>query len=127
MLLFHAHSGVRYLLLLAGVLAVAYALFGLATGRRWDRGMGILAASFAGLLHLQILLGVVLIFTRGFYPALIGHITMMVFAAAVAQVTSSVMKRRPEEERGYTPYLVSTAVALALVVGGIMAIGRPIL
>ena len=127
MLLFHAHSGLRYLLLLAGVLAVAYALFGLATGRRWDRGMGILASAFAGLLHLQILLGVVLVFTRGYYPALMGHITMMVFAAAVAQVTSSVMKRRPEEERGYTPYLVSTAVALALVVGGIMAIGRPIL
>lgn len=125
-MLLHAHSGIRYLVLLAGVLALGYALFGVVTGRRYDRGMRILASSFAGLLHLQILLGVAVIFTLGFYPALIGHISMMVFAAAVAQVTSSVMKRRPPEERSYMPHLVATAVALLLIVGGILAIGREI-
>lgn len=125
-MLLQAHSGIRYLVLLAGILALGYALFGLATGRRYDRGMQVLASSFAGLIHLQILLGVGVIFTRGFYPALIGHITMMLFAAAVAQVASSVMKRRPAEERSYTPHLVATAVALVLLVGGILAIGRPI-
>lgn len=126
-MIFYAHSGIRYLVLVAGVLALGYALFGAVTGRDYDRGMRILGSSFAGLLHLQIVLGLVVIFTRGFYPALMGHITMMLFAAAVAQATSSIMKRRPEEERSYTPYLVSTAAALALIVGGIMAIGRSVL
>lgn len=125
-MLFQAHSGLRYLVLLAGLLALGYALFGLATGRRYGRGMRILGSAFAGLLHLQIVLGVAVIFAQGFYPALIGHITMMLFAAAVAQVTSSIMKRRPEEERSYAPHAVATAVALILIVGGIMAIGRPI-
>jgi len=125
-ILFHAHSGLRYLVLLAGVAALLYALFGLLAGRRYDRGMKLLGSGFAGLLHLQILLGVGVIFTRGFYPALIGHITMMIFAAAVAQITSSVMKRRPEEERSYTPHLVGTGVALLLIVGGIMAIGASV-
>lgn len=126
-MLFQAHSGIRYLVLVAGLFALAYAAFGLVTGRSYDRGMKILASSFVGLLHLQILLGVGVIFTRGFDMVLVGHITMMIFAAAVAQVTSSIMKRREPEERSYTPHLVATAVALGLIVGGIMAIGRPIL
>lgn len=125
-MLFYAHSGIRYLVLLAGVLALGYALFGMITGRSYDRGMRILASSFAGVLHLQIVLGVAVIFSRGFSPALIGHITMMIFAAAVAQGTSSIMKRRPDEQKSYTPHLVATAVALVLIAGGIMAIGRPI-
>lgn len=126
-MLLQAHSGVRYLVLLLGVVALVWALVGLARGSGYDRGMRITASAFAGILHLQILLGLGVIFTRGFYPALIGHITMMIFAAAVAQVTSSIQRRRAPEERGYVPHLVSTAVALVLVIGGIMAIQRPIL
>lgn len=125
-MLFHAHSGIRYLVLALGVAAFLYALGGVVAGRRYDRGMRMLAASFAGVLHLQILVGVAVVVTRGFQPALIGHITMMVFAAAAAQVTSSVMKRRDEEERSYTPHLVGTGAALLLIAGGIMAIGASI-
>lgn len=126
-MIFQAHSGIRYLVLLFGVLALGYALFGMITGRDYDRGMRILASSFAGVLHLQILLGLVLIFVQGFFPQLMGHITMMIFAAIVAQVTSSVMKRRGPEEKSYGPHAVGVGVALVLVVLGIMAIGRPII
>lgn len=126
-MLFQAHSGVRYLVLLLGAVALLWSLAGMLSGRRYDRGMRITASAFAGVLHLQILLGVAVIFTRGFYPALIGHISMMVFAAAVAQVTSSVQRRRDPEDRTYLPHFVATAVALVLVIGGIMAIQRPIL
>ncbi len=48
------------------------------------------------------------------------------FAAVAAQVPSSVMRRSPEEEKSYAPHLVGALVALALIVGGVMAIGRPI-
>lgn len=125
-MLFHAHSGIRYLVLLFGAAALLYALFGLVAGRRYDRGMRILASSFAGVLHLQIVLGVAVVFTRGFQPPLIGHITMMLFAAAAAQIPTSVMKRRNPEERTYGPHLVGAAVALLLVAGGILAIGRSV-
>lgn len=125
-MIFQAHSGIRYLVLLFGVLALGYALFGMATGRRYDRGMRILASSFAGILHLQILLGIVVIFTRGFFPQLMGHITMMIFAAVAAQVTSSVMRRRPQEEKSYAPHAVGIGAALVLVILGIMALGRPV-
>lgn len=122
--LLHAHSGLRYLVLLAGLLSLAYALFGWLSGRTYDRGMKISASSFAGLLHLQVLLGFALLVSGRFYGALIGHIFMMLMAAAAAQIPLSVMRRRPAEERTYAPHAVGTVVALLLIWGGVMAIGR---
>ena len=125
--MFMAHSGIRYLVLLFGVACAVYAIFGWATGRSCDRTMRVIASIFAGTLHLQILLGVVVIFTRGFYPALMGHILTMVIAATVAQLPVSVMRRRPEDQRTYAPHAVSALIALALIWAGVAAIGRSLL
>jgi hypothetical protein len=62
-----------------------------------------------------------------FYPALIGHLFMMLAAAVTAQVPLSVMRRREPEERRAMPHLISTAVALALIWGGVAAIQRGLL
>jgi hypothetical protein len=123
-MLFYAHSGVRYLVLLAGLLALAYAVLGAATRRPYDRAMLGMASAFAGLTHLQVLLGIALLFTGRFYSALIGHIVCMVFAAVVAQVVPSVMRRRAPGQRSYAPHAIGVLVALALMVAGILAIGR---
>jgi hypothetical protein len=126
-MLFAMHSGLRYLVLLFGVAALGYAVLGAATGRPYDRLMTRLASSFAGLVHLQILVGFGLLFTRTFYPALIGHLFMMFFAAAAAQIPASVMRRRVMTERTWIPHVVGTLLALVLIAGGVMAIGRPLL
>ena len=123
-MLFSAHSGVRYLVLLVGLIAFGYAVFGAVTRRPYDRGMLGLASAFAGLTHLQVLLGIGVIFTGRFYPALIGHIVCMVFATVVAQVVPSVMRRKQPAERTYTPHAIGILIALTLMVAGIMAIGR---
>jgi hypothetical protein len=126
--LLHAHSGLRYLLLLAGAVALGYALFAVITKRPYDRGLRATAATFAGLLHLQILLGFVLLVSSRFAStALIGHIFMMLFAGIVAQIPLSVMRRRPPEERTVMPHLVATVVALGLIWGGVLSIGRGLL
>lgn len=125
-MLFEAHSGFRYLVLLAGLAVILYAVWGMVTGRAYDRRMRVLSAVFTGLIDLMILLGVGLLFTGMFYPQLGGHIVMMVLAAAVAHVVHGVMKRRPPEEQSYAPHLVGAVVALGLIVAGIMAIGRPV-
>lgn len=126
-ILYHAHSGFRYIVLLLGVAALAYALFGLVTRRPLDRTMSILGAAFAGTFHLQILLGIALLFTGTFGAMVAGHVLLMVFAAACAQVVPSVMRRRRPEQRTYLPYAVSAVAALALAVTGIMALGRSVL
>ena len=126
-MLLHAHSGFRYLVLLAGMALIGYAAYAMITGRPYDKTMRILSAVFVGTLDLTLLLGVALLFTGMFYPQLGGHIVMMVLAAAVGHIVHGVMKRRPQEKKTYAPHIVGTVVALALVAAGIMAIGRPVL
>lgn len=120
------HSGVRYLVLLACIMTVLYAIYGTVSRRSYDKRMRLLSSSFAGLMHLQILMGMALIFSGRFEPAVTGHILMMLFAAAAAQIPVSVMRRRPEEKKTYLPHGIWALVALAMIVAGVMAIGQPL-
>lgn len=125
-MLLSTHSGVRYLVLLMGVVVVVYAAYGLAAKRPYDQRMRILAAAFTGVLDLQFLLGVATLFAGTFYPQLAGHIAMMVLAVAVAHIVSVVQRRRAPEQRTYAPHVVGALVVLAIIAFGILAIGRPI-
>lgn len=121
-----AHSGLRYLILLGGVLTVLYAAYGVVSSRPYDKTIRILSSIFVGTLHLQILMGLALLLSGMFRPQVMGHMFMMLFAAASAQIPVSVMRRRPEELKSYMPHGVGALTALALIAGGILAIGRPI-
>lgn len=126
MMLVYMHSGIRYLALLAGVLCVGYAFYGAFGKRSYDKTMRILAAAFAGSIHLNVLIGMSLLFTGRFYGALMGHIFMMVFAAITAQLVPSIMRRRPEDQRTYLPHAIGAMISLALIAGALMAIQRPL-
>ena len=125
--LLHAHSGLRDLVLLAGLAALFYSLSYVLRKKPYDRSLRISAAAFAGLLHLQVLLGFVLLVSGRFYPALIGHIFMMLGAAVAAQVPLSVMRRRLPERRTAMPHFVGSTIALILIWVGILSIGRSLL
>ncbi len=126
--LLHTHSGLRYLVLLAAVIALAYALVGWLGKRRYDRGMRITGMAFAGLLHLQVVVGIVML-VAGWPLAghVIAHLFAMIFAAVVAQLPVSVMKRREPEARTYAPHVVCTLISVALVWLGISWVGRGLL
>ena len=119
-----AHSGIRYLVLLAGLIVVFYALVGLLGKKDYTPLMAKLASAFTGLIHLNVLLGVAVLLSRPFQTMLIGHLFLMIGAAVVAQFTTSVVRRRPEEEKTFGPHLVGAALALAFIAAGIMSIGR---
>jgi hypothetical protein len=125
-MLLAAHSGVRYLVLLLGIVVIGYAAHGLVTKRAYDPRMRILATAFTAALDLTVLLGVANIFFGTFYPQLVGHITMMALALAIAHIVSIVQRRRPLHERTYGPHVVGTLVVLAIISFGILALGRPI-
>lgn len=125
-ILFHAHSGLRYLILLAGVLSLGYSLVVTLRRQPWGKPGRILFSAFVGFMDLQILMGLILVFVRVFYPALWGHLTLMILAAAVAHVTLAMNKRRPPERRGYFA-TIGSAVSLLLIAAGIVSIGRSIL
>lgn len=120
--LLHAHSGLRFLILLLGVVNVVLLAIGLATKQPFGKLHRILGASFAGSLHLQLLIGVTLVAMGRWYPALIGHLVMMLLAAVVAQAAMTVNRKRPTP--GMQLPLIGVLVALGCIYGGVMAIGR---
>jgi hypothetical protein len=125
-MLLGAHSGLRYLVLLLGLAVVAYATYGLATKRPYDQRMRVLSLLFSATLDLQVVIGLVYLFTSTFYPQLAGHLVMMVLAVAITHIVSAVQRRRAPEQRTYAPHVVGTLVTLAIISFGILAIGRPI-
>jgi hypothetical protein len=121
------HSMMRYLVLLAGVLAAV----GVALARLRSSGPAgadrTAMTAFVALLDVQVLLGLILLAVWPYYPMLIGHIAMMVLAAAVAHGGSLVARRREPARSGAPIRAAAAVLALVLVVGGIMAIQRPVL
>jgi heme A synthase len=124
-MLFQAHSGLRYLVLLAGVAAALVMAVGLFSRRAaYDRPARTAMAVFAGVLDLQIVLGIVLVALGVFYPSLMGHLTMMLLAAVAVHAASVLARKQGDPRRAYSLGLIGAALALLLIVLGIHAIGR---
>lgn len=124
--LYHAHSGLRYLILLAGVAALLVFTAGLITGRP-VRGSSAFTTAFAGLLDLQLLLGFGLFFGGIFYTAVMGHMVMMLLAAVAAHGSAILARRSETERQELVIRLAGVVIALVCIVIGILAIGRSVL
>lgn len=118
----HAHSGLRFLVLTMGLVCLVVFGLGLAQKKEFTKGARILGSVFAGLTHLQVILGLGLVASGLYYPRLIGHIVMMLAAAISAQVCFSLNRRATPP--GHRLPLIGTVLALVLMVGGTFAIGR---
>jgi hypothetical protein len=120
------HWTLRYLVFLAGVLAILVSV--IQYRRTTASGSArISAAAFTGLIDLQILMGLFMLLTRPFYGALSGHIVMMIAAAGVAHMGSIRARRREPELAGAPLRVFAFTIALVLIVGGLLAINRPVL
>ena len=122
-ILYHAHSGLRYLVLLVGLVAALVFAYGV-VARRPVGAARALTAAFTGLLDLQILLGVGLVIGGVFYGALIGHLVTMLLAAVAAHVSSVMARRATDERRALVIRLLGVVATLLLIAVGITAIGR---
>lgn len=125
--LFQAHSGLRYLVLLAAVVAIGYHAYALLSRKPVTRSARITASTYAGLLGLQVLLGLALMAAGIYYGALIGHLVMMVLAVGVVHMTGAMARKAAEPKNFYEIRLTGLVVSLVLIVLGIAAIGRSVL
>ena len=91
---FNAHSGVRYLVLLVGVIALLYANFGLARKKPVDKTGLTLLRIFVGVLDLQFLLGVITVLTRPFFSALVNFMISGPVMIQVLEGEGAVAKNR---------------------------------
>jgi heme A synthase len=124
--LFSAHSGLRYLVLLAALAALIALAYSVATDRS-VRPARILANSFAGLLDLQIVLGIGLVMGGIFPDAVTGHLMLMVLAAIVTHAAFIIGQQSSTDRRELGIRLGGIALALILIVAGIIAIGQSVL
>jgi hypothetical protein len=125
MLLFQIHSVLRYLILIAGLAALGVIAVGASTSKPAGKSVRIAGAVFVGLFDLQILVGIAVMMTRPYYPALIGHVVMMLSGATLTHVMLAKNRRRAQP--GYRLPIIGIGIALAFVMVGITAIGRGVL
>lgn len=123
-IIFWTHSGVRYLVLLAGVVTVVFCA--LAVSEPASRRLRLVWRFFVGLLDTQVLIGIVVLIVRPFEGQYVGHLVMMLTALLVAHGTGAVFRRRDPQKQTGRVLLTGALVALLLIVGGIMAIGRSV-
>lgn len=123
--LFHAHSGLRYLVLLAGLVALLGYLYGWIARRRYAAPAPAAMAAFAGLLDLQVVLGIAMWLGGRTAAGIVEHLTLMLGAVVVVHLASIVHRRRGRT--GFGLPLAAVALALVLIILGIRALGRPVL
>lgn len=128
--LLHFHSGLRWLILVAVVIAVLKSLVGLFGGSNYSKFDKIVAVSFVGMMHLQLLTGLVLYF---FYSPFITytmsdpisrfwsveHLALMLFAVAAAQVGRSISKKTQDAQVKFRFQSIFFGMSLILMLLGI--------
>ena len=75
-------------------------------------------------MDLQVITGIAVYLMIPTYPQLLGHVVMMLSAVSIGHIANVVNKRRDEPSWGVA--LAGVVVSLILIIGAIMAIGRPI-
>ena len=122
-ILFMAHSGLRYLILLVAAIAVVKFALGWLKGSEFkgmDRG---LAAAFSGLMDLQVTLGLIFLLWNGFsgtgFPIFrIEHAVVMFIAALVAHLPAR--WKSAESKRRFRNTLFTIIGSLLLVIVGLI-------
>jgi hypothetical protein len=124
MMLFHAHSGFRYLLLVLLAAVTIDAAYRLASGRPFTKPCRILQKSLVGLADLQLLLGLGLLYQGFRHRLAYEHLGAMLLAIVVLHA-ASVMSRKNEPSAAKI-WFGGSLIATVLFIAGILRLGRPI-
>jgi hypothetical protein len=122
--LLHAHSGLRFLVILAAAIALAVLAWGWSAQRPFAGQSRASLVVFVATLHLQVVIGFAMLFVRPLYPAIMWHMLLLLAAAGVAQAASIFARKQPEVKRAHGVALAGVGLALLLIFAGIMTI-RP--
>ncbi len=121
-ILLYAHSGIRWLIVVAAILALGVFGYGWLAKKTFPKLGRILPAAYSGLLDTQVLLGLIFMVWNGLagagFPRFrIEHMVMMILAAVVAHLPSRWMKA--EKENLYRNIFFAIIGSLALIYLGV--------
>lgn len=136
--LLHAHSGIRYLVLLAALIVLVKSVIGWLGNTPYTKFDKIIAPSYVGLMHLQFLLGLILYFISPFVTYNMGervsrywsveHIAMMVLAVVAAQAGRSISKKASDSQVKFRFQTVFFGISILLILVALASMpGRGIL
>ncbi|MEP1033050.1 hypothetical protein [Ekhidna sp.] len=128
--LLQLHSGLRWLILAAVIIAVLKSLIGLFAGSSYSKFDKIVAVAFVGMMHLQLLTGLILYF---FYSPFVTynmsdpvqrfwsveHLALMLFAVVAAQVGRSISKKTQDAQVKFRFQSIFFGMSLILMLLGI--------
>lgn len=129
----HLHSGLRWLILLAAIVVVLKSLVGLFGGTKFGKFDRIIAPAFVGLMHLQLLIGLILYFFLSPYTSdfsfnmadetvrfwSVEHLALMLFAVIAAQVGRSISKKTEDAQVKFRFQSIFFGMSLVLMLLGI--------
>ncbi|HEY8966889.1 MAG TPA: hypothetical protein VIM58_10620 [Candidatus Methylacidiphilales bacterium] len=135
-LVLQAHSGIRWLVLLAGLASVGISFLGWKNKSPWSKGAKIAGSAYVGLLDLQLLVGLILyaidplIHVFWADPAghmkdgslrffAIEHVTFMILAVALAHVGSVLARKAVDDEQKYSRLFFFHVGSFLLLLAGI--------
>jgi hypothetical protein len=129
-ILVEAHSGIRYLVLLAGVIAVAYALYGMASRPAWSKLADQMAAAFIWTTRINLILGILLWIWRlvEFGWATLGttygivHPLLMIAALGVLEAMNARRRRATADADKWRLMLMGTGIPLLLIAAGVYVV-----
>lgn len=143
----YLHSWNRWLIIIAGLLSLVFALKGSINKLPYTKSDRYLSLAFIGSLHIQLLLGLLLYFIASPYTTqamqnfgaamkdstlrywAVEHSTLNVIAIIIAQIGSVIIKRETESADKHRKTLIWTGIAfliiLLMIPFGIMGPDRP--
>lgn len=122
--LYYTHSGTRWLVVLAMLVAFVFMVYSLITNREQDRVTRIIMLTFSSLVGLQWIVGIAYYLVYGGIienysrPDWIGHLTAMTIALVAAHLYLPV-RRRASTRNYYIVSVVILVVVALLIVWGI--------
>jgi len=136
--LLHAHSGLRYLILLAAIIVIIKSVVGWLGNTPYSKFDRIISPAYVGLMHLQLLLGLILYFISPFVTYQMGdkvsrywsveHITLMILAVVAAQIGRSISKKSSDAQVKFRFQTIFFGISILLILVGLATMpGRSIL
>lgn len=128
--LLHFHSGLRWLILIAAILVTLKSVIGLFGGSKYGKFDNILAASYVGMMHLQLLTGLILYFFLSPFVTYqmsdpvsrfwsVEHLALMLFAVIATQAGRTISKKSGDSQVKFRFQAIFMGISLVLMLLGI--------
>ena len=126
LILVMAHSGIRYLVVLVGVIAVLYALYGLLARQPWSSAANSVHLAFSWVVRINVLLGLILFvwgqWWNGSTAIAITHPLLMIVAVALTEMLMARRKRATGDRDTWRLFLAGTVLPLFFIIVGVVVV-----